>query len=102
MRVVRKWVLLRLVTQITGLLSEGNSSIKCLGEYGIDWRTVTMGLFLEVQDGVLRSHGSDSPFTAEVKGFGERANIGTEKSNKVVLEEEWAKLRQVVNDQWEK
>ena len=95
---VRKWVLLRLVTQITGLLSEGESSVKCLEKFSINWRTVATGLFQEVLDGVPRSHGSDSPFTAEVKGFGEGANIGRENCDK---EEEWAKLRQVANDRWE-
>ena len=95
---VRKWVLLRLVTQITGLLSEGDSSVRCLEKFSINWRTVATGLFQEVLDGVPRSHGSDSPFTAEVKGFGEGANIGREKCDK---EEEWAKLRQVANDRWE-
>ena len=100
-RVVRKWVLLRLVTQITGLLSEGDSSVKCLEKFNINWRTVATGLFEEVLDGVPRSHGSDSPFIAEVKGFGEDANIGSEKTDKDLLEEEWAKLRQVANDRWE-
>ena len=100
-RVVRKWVLLRLVTQITGLLSEGDSNVKCLEKYGINWRTVATGRFQEVWDGVPRSHGSDSPFAAEVMGFGEGANIMREKCDKGSLEEEWAKLRQIANDRWD-
>ena len=97
-RVVRVWVLLRLVTQIAGLVSEGDRSIKDLAEFGINWQTVAIGLFQEVSDGAPRSHGSDSSFTSEVRAFGEGAGIGSEKSLKSLLEEEWAKLRKVADD----
>ena len=97
-RVVRKWVLLRLVTQITGLVSEGDSSVKGLEQFNINWRTLATGLFREVLDGVSHSHGSDSLFAAEVKGFGEGLNMEWEKSDKDLLEqEEWAKLRRVAD-----
>lgn len=95
-RVVRKWVLLRLVTQIAGLVSEGDDSIKGLGKFSIDWQIVVMGLFWEVSDAAPHSHGSSSPFTAEVKAFGEGADIGREKQEKHLLEE-WAKLRKVAD-----
>ena len=95
-RVVRKWVLLRLVTQIAGLVSEGDDSIKGLEKFGIDWQIVVMGLFWEISDAAPRSHGSNSPFTAEVKAFGEAAGMGREKKEKHLLEE-WAKLRKVAD-----
>ena len=98
-RVVRKWVLLRLVTQITGLLIEGDSSVKALGKFGINWRTVATGLFQEVIDGAPYSHGNDSPFTAEVKAFGAGVYMGREKSDKELLEVEWAELRKVADGQ---
>ena len=96
-RVVRKWVLLRLVTQIAGLVSEGDGSVKGLEKFGIDWQIVAMGIFREVSDGVSHSHGSDSPFTAEVKAFGEGAGLGREKLENGLLEAEWAKLRRVAD-----
>ena len=96
-RVVRKWVLLRLVTRIAGLVSEGDGSIKGLEKFGINWQIVAMGLFQEVTDGVSHSHGSSSPFTTEVKAFGKDAGMGREKCERDFLEE-WAKLRKVADD----
>ena len=97
-RVVRVWVLLQLVTKIAGLVSEGDRSIMTLAKFGINWQTVAIGLFQEVLDGAPRSHGSDSPFTAEVKAFGEGAGMGIKRSQKGLFEEEWAKLRKVADD----
>ena len=97
-RVVRKWVLLRLVTQIAGLESEGDSSIKGLGRFGINWQIVAMALFQEISNAAPRSHGSSSPFTAEIKAFGEGAGMGRERSERASFEEEWAKLRKVADD----
>ena len=96
-RIVRKWVLLQLVTQITGLISEGDCSLKDLEKFGINWQIVAMGLFEEVSD-VKKSHGTDNPFTAEVKAFGEGAGMGREKSGKESFAEEWTKLRKVANN----
>ncbi|KAF6220177.1 hypothetical protein HO133_003308 [Letharia lupina] len=96
-RVVRKWVLLRLVTQIAGIVSEGDGSIKGLEKFGINWQIVAVGLFHEISDGAPHSHGSNSPFTAEVKAFGEGAGMGRGKCEKALLEEEWAKLRKVAD-----
>lgn len=96
-RVVRKWVLLRLVTQIAGLVSEGVDGIKGLEKFGINWQIVAVGLFQEVSDGAPLSHGSNSPFIAEVKAFGEGAGMGREKLARGLLEEEWAKLRKVAD-----
>lgn len=84
------------MTQIAGLVSEGDDSIKGLGKFSIDWQIVVMGLFWEVSDAAPHSHGSSSPFTAEVKAFGEGADIGREKQEKHLLEE-WAKLRKVAD-----
>ena len=94
---VRKWVLLQLVMQIAGLLSEGDGSVNGLEMFGIDWQTVAIGIFQEVSDGASHSHGSNSPFTAEVKAFGECAGIGREKRESGLLEKEWANLRKVAD-----
>ena len=98
-RVVRKWVLLRLVTQIAGLVSEEDGSVKGLERFGIDWQIVAMGLFQEVSDGLPHSHGSSSPLTAEARAFGEGAGMGNGKREAGCFEVEWAKLRKVADDQ---
>ena len=97
-RIVRKWVLLRLVTQIAGLVDEGDSNIKEFGETGINWQIVAMGLFQEVSAGAPRSHGNHSPFTAEVMSFGERTGLGRESSETSLIQEQWEKLRKVADD----
>ena len=97
-RVVRKWVLLRLVTQIAGLVSEGNGSMKRLEAFDINWQNVAMGLFQELSEGAFLSHGSNSPFTAEVKAFGDGAGMRREKRESDLLKKEWAKLRKVADD----
>lgn len=86
------------MTQITGLVSEGNGSVKGLEKFGVDWQIVAMGLFQEVSDGAPHSHGTNSSFTAEVKAFGEGAGMGREKCESGLLEEEWAKLRKIASD----
>ena len=96
-RVVRKWVLLRLVIHIVGLVSEADSSIKEFERVGIDWQVVANGLFREISEEAPYSHGSDSPFTAEVKVFGEGVGIGKEKSEKGLFDEERVKLRKVAD-----
>ena len=97
LRVVRKWVLLRLVTQIAELASNGDSGIKDLQKFGIRWQTVAWGLFQEVSDEVPRSHGTNSSFNTEVKAFGEGAGMGREKCEERSIKEEWAKLAKVAD-----
>ena len=95
-RVVKKWVLLRLVIHIAGLMIE-DSSVKELGKFGIDWQVVANGLFQEISEEAPYSHGSDSPFTAEVEGLREGLGMGIEKGEKVLFEEERVKLREVAD-----
>lgn len=97
-RVVRKWVLLRLATQIAGLVSDGDGSIKALEIFCIKWQVVAMGFFQEVSNAISFSHGNNSPFTAEVKAFGEGAGIGRERLENELLEEEWVKLRKIAEE----
>ena len=97
-RVVRKWVLLRLVIHIAGLVSEEDSSIREIEKVGIDWQLVADGLFREISEDAPYSHGNNSPFTAEVKVFGESVGMGKGKSEKGSFEEERVKLRQVADN----
>ena len=94
-RVVRKWVLLRLVTQIAGLVSDGDASIQALEKFSVHWQLVAMGIFQEVSNAISFSHGDESPFAAEVKAFGEGSGIGREGLRNELLQEEWAKLRKI-------
>ena len=94
-RVVRKWVLLRLVIQIAGLVSDGGGSIQALEKFCVQWQVVAMGIFQEVSNAISFSHGNNSPFAAEVKVFGEAAGIGRERVSNQLVEEEWVKLRKI-------
>lgn len=87
------------MTQIAGLVSEEDGSVKGLERFGIDWQIVAMGLFREVSDGLPHSHGSSSPLTAEARAFGEGAGMGNGKREAGCFEVEWAKLRKVADDQ---
>ena len=72
--------------------------MKGLENCDINWQIVAMGLVREVSEGASLSHGSDSPFTAEVKAFGEGAGMRRENRESDLLKEEWAKLRKIADD----
>ncbi len=72
--------------------------MKGLEKFDINWQIVAMGLFQEVSEGASLSHDSNSPFTAEVKAFGEGAGMWREKCESDLLKKEWAKLRKVADD----
>lgn len=98
MRVVRKWVLLRLVTQIAGFESAGDSSVKSLEKVEMDWHIVAFGILREVLDGVILSHGDSSPFTTEVRALGQAIGwTGHEKIGEESVEKEWGKLRKLAD-----
>ena len=94
-RVVRKWVLLRLVVQIAGLTQEKDENVKGLDRFEIDWRIVVEGLWREVSGGVVLSHGEENAFAEEVRIMGQGMGIRGAGLNMTNMEEEWAKLRKV-------
>ena len=70
-RVVRIWVLLRLMLQILGLLQENDEGVQALKHLNVDWRNLSITLCRQLRDDVAKSHGSDSSLAAEVKAFGD-------------------------------
>ena len=99
-RIVRKWVLLRLVTQIAYLHDIGE--VKALEKYNIDWAVVAYGLLKEVRDGVGKSHGEENLLAKEVEGMYAQEIWKEVKNLKIagmeVLEKEWSKLRVIADE----
>lgn len=94
-RVVRKWVLLRLIVQILGLLQDGDQIAKRTVQLDVDWRVVVESLWKEVSDSVGRSHGEGNSFVEEVKVMGQGMGIGGVELNTKNVEREWEKLRKI-------
>lgn len=104
-RVVRGWVLVRLLST---LLIEGEMEQKATGRAGtmsapyghLDPCVVIGGLWQEVNEGVQRSHGSDSSFAAEVREWGLHNGPATIAPNIRAQdrEREWAKLRKLADE----
>lgn len=96
-RVVRKWVLLRLVVQIVQLASEGDGSVKALNRFEVDWQVVAVGLLGEVGEGVKLSHGEDSKFKTEVETFANGLGLSGMQVGIEVVRKEKEKLRRVAD-----
>lgn len=96
-RVVRKWVLLRLVVQIAQLASENDGSLRSLSRFGIEWQVVALGLFGEITEGVGLSHGEDSKFKTEVEFFANELGLGGMKVGKEMFGNEKQKLKRVAD-----
>ena len=94
-RVVRKWVLLRLVVQIVTLMQEGDKSLKSLDQFNIDWPIVVEGLWKEISNGVRLSHGVDNALTEEVRLMGKGIGIGVNEIGEENLKRQWMKLRKI-------
>ena len=96
-RVVRKWVLLRLILQIAALAQTRDKSVKVLERFEVDWKIVTKRLWVEVDGGVELSHGRESGFAREVRVFGEESGIAGRVLDKAELERQWLKLRAIAD-----
>ena len=103
MRVVHKWVLLKLVLQVAAAGQEGDEAVRALEcRWGLDWGVVVWGLLREVEGSVAGSHGADSSFAAEVRRDGERFHVdarggpyGEKGPRAKDVQREWATLRRV-------
>jgi len=96
-RVVRKWVLLRIVVQVAQLASEGDGSVKVLERWGVDWRVVAVGLLKEMSVGVKMSHRDDSRLKAELEGFSNGLGLSGVKVGREAVKGEKMKLRIIAN-----
>ena len=101
-RVVHKWVLLKLVLQIAAIGQEGDEGVKALEEkWGLDWALIIWGLLREVEGSVGGSHGIESRFAVRVRREGERFRVdtrvrwGDKGPGMGEVESEWARLRAV-------
>jgi len=97
-RIVRKWVLFRLVSQLAYLQSAGQ--VKELEKHGIDWAVVGWDLLKEVRNGAQKSHGEDNLFVKGVEQMYAQ-DVWRELEKKAgmeVLEKEWGKMRTVADE----
>lgn len=113
-RVVRKWVLLRIVMQIAIPFEDDEPSVKVWTHFGIDWQLVAVSLWTEVYCNVVMSHGRESSFAKEITIFGQGMGFigsGPEarkllgELSKADIRKQWIQLRKVVDsnalDQYE-
>ncbi|KAL9128804.1 MAG: hypothetical protein Q9217_002585 [Psora testacea] len=96
-RLMRKWVTLRLVVQVARLAGEGDERVQVLAVFGITWRIIAEELWKEVSDGARMSHGRHGRFWEEVQLFGEEIGVGGRGLGVEVVEKEWGKLRKIAN-----
>jgi hypothetical protein len=119
-RVVRRWVALRLAIQLanpddgandgmtmttttttTTTTTEGGQQQQQRGRKATDdkghrsvnWPIVILGLYREVVEDVVKSHGRSTQFAAEVHAFGERNGFTGREVPVGEVEREWARLR---------
>ncbi|MCJ1397373.1 hypothetical protein MMC11_000566 [Xylographa trunciseda] len=105
-RVVHKWVLLKLVLQVAAVGQEGDEGVRALErKWGLEWGVVVWGLLKEVEGSVGGSHGAESRFAAEVRREGERFRVdarggpyGEKGPGRKDVEREWGKLRKVADE----
>ena len=68
-RVVRKWVLLRIVIEVV-YQAENDTQVRSkLDKYQIEWPAVALRLLKEIMDAEEKGFGQESKFAAEVKRF---------------------------------
>ena len=103
-RVVHQWVLVRLVLHLAALSSSGNSELREVDKYGIDWGVVLWGLLRQVAGEVDKSHGAESGFAGMVnerlEEVGGSMRVGGVDEGMVEggREREWVKLRRVADE----
>ncbi|MCJ1469277.1 hypothetical protein MMC07_007910 [Pseudocyphellaria aurata] len=104
-RVVHEWVLVQL---LSALLAKGEKERQATGKMGgmcerysdLNAPVVVSSLWQDVDQGVKRSHGSDSVFAAQVRQWGEQHGCATVASAITAKEREreWAKLRKLADE----
>ena len=91
-RLVRKWVLLRLLVHIATLDAENDETVKVLKKLNINHVLVSQGLWKELRNEVAKSHGDDTRFAREIQTFGEEIGAVASSIRDRELELEWAKV----------
>ncbi|MCJ1474303.1 hypothetical protein MMC13_002961 [Lambiella insularis] len=104
-RVVHKWVLLKLVLQVAAAGQEGDAAVRAFdARWGVEWGAVVFGLLLEVEGSVGGSHGLESGFARKVmrEGEGLRGDLrggpyGFQGPGRRDVEREWGLLRKAAD-----
>ena len=94
-RVVKSWVLLRLLVHIATLDAKSEGTLGTLGGLGVNYLLLSQGLWKQVNDGVAKSHGGHSRLAREVRLFGEEIGAEGSKADDERLEFEWAKIEKM-------
>lgn len=82
---------------------EGNASVGANAvapewRRSVDWAIVVWGLWREVSEDVVKSHGSDSTFALEVQAFGKGSELFGMQLQQGEKEREWARLRALAEE----
>lgn len=64
----------------------------------IDWAVVVWGLWREVSEDVVKSHGDESTFAKEVYAFGSGSELFGMELRQGEKEREWGRLRVVAEE----
>ena len=97
-RVVRKWVLLKLLGSLILDVHEGHPSVQGLREASVEWAIIGAELWTEIMKGVKLSHGEDCSLAQKVRLLGHESNfpeIMADRERKwgMYSQREWAKVR---------
>ena len=94
-RVVKSWVLLRLLVHIATLAAESEEALGDLRGLDVNYILLSRGLWKRVNDDVAKSHGGHSRLAREVKSFGGEIGAEGSKADDEGLELEWAKIEKM-------
>jgi hypothetical protein len=111
-RVVHKWTLLKLTTQLAVMASSQEGEPRDLEEkYNLDWRIIVVSLYLEMEASVRGSHGIESRFAHRVNEEAVKLHMKKIRSrvdskpiwdgDPLTVEEvqrEWRSLRSIAKD----
>lgn len=102
-RVVNAWILTQHVVHLASLSASQPLPLAQLDRYRIRYATVALGLAMEVETNVSRSHGAETKFAQEVRRTVQEIKAVTnEKSllpeqDRNINAEEWLKLQAIAN-----
>lgn len=104
-RVVHTWVALRLAMQMANPSlpdDEGSatSATAAVSEWRrrVDWAVVIWGLWRQVSEDVVKSHGSNTTFAIEVQVFGSGTALFRMEFPQEEKEREWSRLRALADE----
>jgi len=95
-RVIHKWRLAMLTLLLSSLLTDDpaqeNKSVKDLLGEGVDFGVILVGLFMEFQDNVKKSHGLESGFARRTQGKIDQVKIDMTRAGSIMYREAIGKI----------